>query len=80
MAAAKLARQDATPADVSAFLAEKFRDRRPFPYERGIQKFAGMFTMVAEDSRSTTRTTPARSCFLVHLGGHVKSISTAVAS
>ena len=49
MAAAKLARADATPADVSAFLAEKFRDRRPFPYERGIQTFAGMFTMVAED-------------------------------
>jgi hypothetical protein len=49
LAAAKLARAEATPADVSTFLVEKFRYRRPYPYERGIQTFAGMLTMVAED-------------------------------
>jgi len=39
----------ASPDDVAAFLAWKFRDKRPWPYERGIQTFGGMLRMLAED-------------------------------
>ena len=49
LAAAKLADPKATPDDVAAFLASKFRDRRPYPYESGLQKFGGMLTVVYED-------------------------------
>ncbi len=49
VAAAKLSDPDANAAHVSEFLAWKFRQKRPHPYERGIETFGGMLTMVAED-------------------------------
>jgi hypothetical protein len=49
LGAAKLAGPKATPDDVAAFLASKFRDRRPYPYESGLQMFGGMLTVVYED-------------------------------
>ena len=49
LAAAKLADPKAIPDDVAAFLAAKFRDRRPYPYESGLQTFGGMLKVVYED-------------------------------
>jgi hypothetical protein len=60
LAAAKLAKVDATPDQVSAFLAWKFRDRRPYPYENGIRTFGGMLRMVADDLDAWLSTLPAR--------------------
>lgn len=49
VAAAKLSDPDANAAHVSEFIAWKFQQKRPYPYEGGIETFGGMLTMVAED-------------------------------
>jgi hypothetical protein len=59
LAAAKLAKVDATPDQVGTFLACKFRDKRPYPYESGIRTFGGMLRMVADDFGAWLSTLPA---------------------
>jgi hypothetical protein len=49
LGAAKLANPGSTPDHVVSFLAWKFRDRRPYPYECGIRTFGGILKIVADD-------------------------------
>jgi hypothetical protein len=50
MGAAKLSKPDATPDEVSKFIAWKFRERRPYPYEsRGLRTFGGVLPVVAAE-------------------------------
>jgi len=49
VAAAKLNDPDANADHVAELLAWKFRQKRPYPYERGIQTFGGMLRIVVED-------------------------------
>jgi hypothetical protein len=52
MACAQLQVDNARPDDVAAFLSSKFQQRRPAPYEPGIQTFGGVITIIREDFRA----------------------------
>jgi hypothetical protein len=58
LAAAKVTTPEATPNDVAAFLASKFRDKRPYPYENGLIEFGGMLVTVHEDFPNWFRSQP----------------------